>query len=323
MKANNNCPLVTIVVSTYNSGKFIIETLDSFVNQTYSNIELIIGDDASTDDTITKVKNWLSVESNKRKFKDVKLIEVEVNTGVSANANRSLHKATGDWIKFIGADDVLLPNCISDNVEFVSQNTDVRVLFSKINIYKNTFEAHNFVFTAPDEISHESIVSPHRTAQSQYQMLLRNDSIHFTPSVFLHRETLLMAGKFDERFRLLEDYPLWLNFTKKGHKLFFMDKITVNYRTHAQAINNTGEQHIVNPNYFKQEEFRRIYTYPNLPLDERLYQRHVWYVSQLFRSKSFNKIGWVNRVLYDVLTIYTNPFRYYLKVKKIIKSNQH
>ncbi len=321
MIENSNCPLVTIVVSTYNSSKFIIETLDSFVTQTYDNIELIIGDDASIDDTITKVKNWLSVDSNKSKFKDVKIIEVEVNTGVSANANRSLKRATGDWIKFIGADDVLLPNCISDNVKFVSKNTKAKVLFSKVNIYINTFESSNFKVTAPGEITLDSIVSPHHTAQSQYQMLLRNDSIHFTPSVFLHRETLLSVGGFDERFRLLEDYPLWLNLTKNGHRLFFMDKITVNYRTHSQAINNTGERHVVNPNYFKQEDFRKIYTYPYLPSLERTNQRYVWCVSQMFRFTRFNKVCGFNNFVYDVLTFYANPFRYFLRVKKMVKSN--
>lgn len=320
MKVNNNYPLVSIVVSTYNSSKFIIETLDSFVTQTYPNIELIVGDDASYDDTIMKVRKWLSIESNKNKFKNIKIIEVEVNTGVSANANRSLHKATGEWIKFIGADDTLLPNCISDNVAFINKNKDIRVLFSKVNKYTETFDLDNFILTAPGVIDQNSIIAPHQTADNQHQMLLRNDSIHFTPSVFLHRETLLSVGGFDERFRLLEDYPLWLNLTKKGHKLYFMAKITVNYRTHAQAINNTGKQHVVNPNYFKQEKFRKIYTYPYLPKAERLNQRHVWYMSQIFRSQWLNKVNGFTSLLHGILTFYINPFRYYLKIKKMTKS---
>ena len=321
MKERDNYPLVTIIVSTYNSSRFILETLDSFVAQTYPNIELIIGDDASSDDTLIKVRNWLSSNNNKNKFWDVKIIEVEVNTGVSANANRSLHKATGDWIKFIGADDVLLPNCIRDNMEFVKNNKNVRVLFSKVNKYNETFDPEKFIITAPGIINQNSIVGPNQTAEKQHQMLLRNDSIHFTPSVFLHRETLLSVNGFDERFRLLEDYPLWLNLTKKGHKLYFMDKVTVNYRTHAHAINNTGKQHIVNPNYFKQERFRQIYTYPYLPTAERLNQRYVWYMSQLFRLQWFNKVNGFNNLVYSIFTFYTNPFRYYLKIKKIIKSN--
>lgn len=311
--------LVSVIVATYNSSKFIEETLESISAQSWQKIELIITDDCSSDKTVSICKEWM--KENSQRFLDAIIIESDINTGVSGNVNRGLQVAKGSWIKFLGADDTLLPNCITDNVEFVNKNKDVRVLFSKVNKYNETFHPENFITTAPGIIGDNSIVSPKQSAEKQYQMLLRNDSIHFTPSVFLHRETLLSVGGFDERFRLLEDYPLWLNLTKSGHKLYFMDKITVNYRTHAQAINNTGKQNLVNPNYFRQEEFRRIYTYPYLPMAERNNQRYVWYVSQIFRSKWINKVNSINSTLHNILTIYTNPFRYYLKIKKTINSN--
>ena len=311
--------LVSVIVATYNSSKFIEETLESISAQSWQKIELIITDDCSSDKTVSICKEWM--KENSQRFLDAIIIESDTNTGVSGNVNRGLQVAKGSWIKFLGADDTLLPNCITDNVEFVNKNKDVRVLFSKVNKYNETFHPENFITTAPGIMGENSIVSPKQSAEKQYQMLLRNDSIHFTPSVFLHRETLLSVGGFDERFRLLEDYPLWLNLTKSGHKLYFMDKITVNYRTHAQAINNTGKQNVVNPNYFRQEEFRRIYTYPYLPMAERNNQRYVWYVSQIFRSKWINKVNSINSTLHNILTIYTNPFRYYLKIKKTINSN--
>lgn len=311
--------LVSVIVATYNSSKFIEETLESISAQSWQKIELIITDDCSSDKTVSICKEWM--KENSQRFLDAIIIESDTNTGVSGNVNRGLQVAKGSWIKFLGADDTLLPNCITDNVEFVNKNKDVRVLFSKVNKYNETFHPENFITTAPGIIGENSIVSPNQSAEKQYQMLLRNDSIHFTPSVFLHRETLLSVGGFDERFRLLEDYPLWLNLTKSGHKLYFMDKITVNYRTHAQAINNTGKQNVVNPNYFRQEEFRRIYTYPYLPMAERNNQRYVWYVSQIFRSKWINKVNIINSTLHNILTIYTNPFRYYLKIKETINSN--
>lgn len=311
--------LVSVIVATYNSSKFIEETLESISAQSWQKIELIITDDCSSDKTVSICKEWM--KENSQRFLDAIIIESDTNTGVSGNVNRGLQVAKGSWIKFLGADDTLLPNCITDNVEFVNKNKDVRVLFSKVNKYNETFHSENFIMTAPGIIGDNSIVSPKQSAEKQYQMLLRNDSIHFTPSVFLHRETLLSVGGFDERFRLLEDYPLWLNLTKSGHKLYFMDKTTVNYRTHAQAINNTGKQNVVNPNYFRQEEFRRIYTYPYLPMAERNNQRYVWYVSQIFRSKWINKVNSINSTLHNILTIYTNPFRYYLKIKKTINSN--
>jgi hypothetical protein len=132
---------------------------------------------------------------------------------------------------------------------------------------------------------------------------------------------LISVGGFDERFKMLEDYPLWLNLTKKGHKLHFMDKVTVNYRQHSKAINNTGRIFLINPNYFKQEEFRKAYTYPYLPMDIRLKQRYVWYASQIFRFDWLNKKLRYNKLLYYLLTIYLNPFKYFIALRKRINSD--
>lgn len=108
--------LVSVIISTYNSAAFIIETLESILHQSWKEIELIITDDASTDDTVTICRHWLEVNSGR--FTGVQVITSEVNTGVSANANRGLRAAKGEWVKFIGSDDTLLPGCIEDNMHF-------------------------------------------------------------------------------------------------------------------------------------------------------------------------------------------------------------
>jgi alpha-1,3-rhamnosyltransferase len=314
--------LVTVTVGTYNSSDFIIETLESISAQSYRDIELIIGDDASTDDTLEKVKGWVAKSENQKRFSNIRVLEVSLNTGPTANANRKLHIASGEWIKFLGADDTLMPDCISDNMKYVNDNPEARVIFSKLNLYRNTFEEKNFIKTTPEgEIKQDSIIWPLREVESQYKMLLTCDRIHFTPSVFLHRETLLSLGGFDERFKMMEDYPLWLNLTMNGYKLYFMNRVTVNYRQHSKAINNTGKSHLIKPNYFRTEEFRKLYTYPKLPFDIRLLQKHNWYVSQLFRFKWFNMNTPQNRFFLRLLTIHLNPFNYLVWVrKKMVKS---
>lgn len=309
-------PLVTVGISTYNSSNFILETLESIYAQTYQNIELIISDDASSDDTVQKVKDWLATDNRHDRFADVKILEVEENTGVSANANRKLKVTSGEWIKSIGHDDALLPDCVSDNMQYVHDNPDARVVFSKLKIYKNTLEEKNLLYTTPENITKDSIIWSDRSAQSQYRKLLVGDKIHFSPSLFIHRQTLTSMGGYDERFSLLEDYPLWLNLTKNGYKLYFMDKVTVKYRRHAKAINNTGVNYLINPNYFKYEEFRRIYTYPYLPLGIRLDQRYTWYVSQIFKPKWLNKNKKPFKICYTILIAFLNPFRYYIFFKK-------
>lgn len=308
--------LVSVIIATYNSSPFVIETLKSISEQSWKNIELVITDDHSVDNTVSVCTEWLN--ENRQRFVSSIIIRSKKNTGVPANANRGLKASKGVWIKYLGADDTLSPDCIENNMYWIASHPQVRALFSRINIFKDVFEPQNLIETTPGiPYSQKGILASDRRAESQYKMLLLSDRIHFTPSSFLHRETLLMVGGFDERFRLLEDHPLWLNLTRSGYKLYFMDKITVNYRQHSKAINNTGMGYLVNPNYFRSEDFRRIYTYPNLPAEIRLCQQFKWHASQIFRYERFNKNSGLNRFFLMLLTIYLNPFKYYIYFKKL------
>jgi len=310
--------LVSVIISTYNSSEFIVETLESVLKQTWSEIELIITDDCSLDDTVQKCDNWIN--ENRQRFTRSLIITSDVNTGVSANANRGLKCAKGDWIKFLGADDTLMEHCIEDNMLWVKSHQEIRVLFSKVNIYSRLFTPETYIYTTQDDTSDpNSIMATGISAESQYKMLLISDRLHYTPSVFLHRETLLSVGGFDERFRLLEDYPLWLNLTRNGNKLNFMNKVTVNYRRHNKAINNVSKSFLINPNYFKLEEFRKVYTYPFLPVDIRFSQRYTWYMSQIFRFRLLNKQVLLSSTLLNVLTVYLNPGRYLIWFNKTLR----
>lgn len=307
--------IVSVIIASYNSSKFIIETLNSVYSQTWKDIELIITDDCSSDDTVEICQKW--IEENNLRFCRVLLLESQINTGVSANSNRGLRAATGEWVKFLAADDTLLNDCLENNLDWVNKHPEIRVLLSRIAVYKNTFDKENFIHIIPGQPgSNQSIVAEGRSAESQYKMLLTCDRIHFSPSFLIKRETMLTVGGFDERFRLLEDYPLWLNLTKKGFRLYFMDKLTVNYRMHSKALNNRGESLIVNPNYFQHESFRRIYTYPFLPKDLLMNARYIWMISQPFRIKALNKKNTLNRFINSLLTVYINPFIYFLWIKK-------
>ncbi|MFZ4455578.1 MAG: glycosyltransferase [Bacteroidales bacterium] len=307
-------PLVSVIISTYNSSRFIIETLESIRTQTWSNVELIVTDDCSTDQTVALVDNWFN--AHREAFSQVELITSPMNTGVSANANRGLVVARGEWIKFLGADDTLLPDCITQNMNVVRLNPDIRVLFSRVHLYLNQFEQSCWLKTIPGTISSDGIFAEKRTALSQYKMLLVSDRINFSPSIFINTQTLRSVGGFDEKYRLLEDYPLWLNLTRNGHKLYYFPEITVNYRQHEGAINNMVRNYLIKPNYFRTELFRKEYIYPYLPWDMQLDQRFVWWVSQLFKGEQMNRNRSINIFVYIFLTTYLNPFKYYIFIKK-------
>src|SRR5688572_26730058 len=107
-------PLVSVIVITYNSALYVLETLDSIKRQTYQQIELIISDDCSNDATVELCRKWLSV--NGSRFVRTSLIEVESNTGIAQNCNRGVEASKGEWIKIIAGDDALEVYTITDYI---------------------------------------------------------------------------------------------------------------------------------------------------------------------------------------------------------------
>lgn len=131
--------LVSVAVITYNSSKYVLEALDSVRNQTYSNIELIISDDCSTDNTIELCNRW--IDENRSKLSRIELMRAVRNSGVSANCNRAINACKGKWIKLLAADDILMSDCISDCVEYVHKHPDCKILFGR----------HIYLFDMPNE----------------------------------------------------------------------------------------------------------------------------------------------------------------------------
>lgn len=223
--------LVSIIVVTYNSAKYVLETLESAKAQTYKNIELIISDDCSTDDTVEICRSWIT--ENKSRFTNTKLITFEENTGIPANFNRGLFAAQGEWVKFIAGDDLLLPDCVLQNIKFASNGPYLDILVSQ----KYIFECQNdkriiksISPTSPGELKLFEL-----PACKQFEFLLTS-SFNFASSVFFNKSIFEKIGCFDEKYKYIEDLPFWLKLTKAGIKLSFLAEPTVLYRLSDQSV---------------------------------------------------------------------------------------
>jgi glycosyltransferase involved in cell wall biosynthesis len=134
--SNNEQPLVSIVVPNYNSGSFIEECFDTLVHQTYQNIEIIVVDDGSTDDSISIIKQYSEVDHR------ITIIK-QLHKGVNVARNTGLNAASGEWIYFVGSDEMLeacaieslVARAIESNAEIVSltyQTSDLGYALEKI-----------------------------------------------------------------------------------------------------------------------------------------------------------------------------------------------
>lgn len=118
--------LVSIIMPSWNTGKFIAESIRSVLNQTYINFELIIVDDCSTDNTDKIVNEFL-------KDKRIKYFKNEKNSGAAITRNKAIREAKGEWIAFLDSDDIWLPQKLEKQIKFMNDNS---YIFSYHNFEK-------------------------------------------------------------------------------------------------------------------------------------------------------------------------------------------
>lgn len=233
--SNTVTPLVSILVGTYNSSDFVLETLESAKSQTYQNIELIVTDDFSTDGTVEVCKNWIA--QNKDHFVKAEVVEAKKNTGICANCNRGVDAAQGEWVKLIAGDDILLDTCISDFVDYTRQNKACRVVFGRTYLWYT-----DKVIAKPLE---KIAVAP---PEAQKDMIYRGrpGPDLAAPSTFFHKETLVDLGGFNTDYVHLEDLPLWAKFADNGVYLHFLEKFVTKYRIHTDNISGNRSKTYIN-----------------------------------------------------------------------------
>jgi len=251
---NDKDTLISIIVITYNSAQFVLETLESIKYQDYNNIELIITDDCSKDNTVELCKNWAS--ENKERFTCLQILTVEKNTGIPSNCNRGLKAANGLWIKYIAGDDALKTNCITTNYNYVIENKTIEILQTKSDVYNDVLINEQFIGTLPAVKSHHFFDA---SFKEQYRMLFRRNYVA-APSMFLNRKVVLNVGGFDEDFKSFEDITMWLNLTKVGHKIYFLNVATVNYRIHIDSVSKQSKPNMAASFAEELLRFRRKYS---------------------------------------------------------------
>lgn len=231
--------LVTIIVVTYNSAKYVVETLESTLHQTYKNIELIVTDDDSADNTVVIAREWLA--NNHSRFQNSKIVTVEKNTGIPANCNRGLANSKGEWIKFIAGDDILLPHVITSYIEFVKKN-DFQIVVSKMEV----FDENGIIKSQTDNYNAMAKWFTAKSQVAQKKSYLRVPIMLNIPSIFYNRKVAENIGYYDEEIRLLEDQPFLIKCFLKGYRIGFNDVITVKYRKHNSGVMQASSRAFTN-----------------------------------------------------------------------------
>jgi len=225
---NDKQPLVSIIVPMYNAEKYIAETIESVINQTYKNWELLIVDDCSTDSSRDIVRKYINKDNR------IKLIESETNFGGPARPrNIGIEHAKGDYIAFLDADDVWFPEKTEKQLYFM-QKYDLNFSSTsiiKINNNSKLIKTKNSFSDKVDKLT--------KHKKNIIKNLIRWNFIIIS-SVIIKKKSLI---KFDEDVKLIgvEDYDLWLRLLSKNNiKYMFYNKELVCYRILNNSLSHTN-----------------------------------------------------------------------------------
>ncbi|WP_185286151.1 glycosyltransferase family 2 protein [Chryseobacterium indologenes] len=224
-----NYPLVSIIVVSYNHSGYIKENLDSVKNQTYPNIQLIVADDASPDNSAEVFEQWLK-DNNYPAEKNFH----SQNTGFTQTLNECIELAKGEYIKIIAADDVLHPEyteeCVS-RLEALGESYGM--------VFTNTHTIDDSSHILQDYADYDALgnVDP----QVFKKELIKGNRIAAL-SVLLRTAALKATGKYDTKF-IVEDYFRWLKINEKYLIAYVPKKLTY-YRLHAENISKVKADRI-------------------------------------------------------------------------------
>ncbi|MDX6517004.1 MAG: hypothetical protein QOH73_2670 [Gaiellaceae bacterium] len=227
-------PLVSICVPVYNGAAWIAEALESALAQTYPELEIVVSDNASTDETAAIVRSYTDPR--------IRLHTAAQNVGIAGNHNRSVLLARGEFIKFLHADDRLLPSCVEEMVALALEDPEIGLVFAPRDILlpdPNDGEAQAWVKQYGR--LHERFTNLQRVnegADLLRQMLARGfdgNWIGEPSSVLVSRRAIADVGVFNIHVTQTGDLELWLRILAQFH-VGFVDKVLSVYRHHNASL---------------------------------------------------------------------------------------
>jgi len=302
----NKQPLVSVNVLMYNSSKYILETLESIKAQTYQNIELIMSDDKSTDDTVKICEKWIA--KNRDRFVSYQILVPNHNTGQSGNYNRAFRAATGEWIKEIDGDDLLTPNCLTDLMDYVYENPEAKYVFGKIEMFGGN--------KLTKELSKDLFIYEFFkwSKENQLEQLIYKRNCIPSPSSFYNRAFILDLGfENDEQIPFIEDYPKWIRLLQMGVHFHFCDKTLAKYRLGSGISTSTN----CSSNYFKSIwKFQMLYLYPEWEKMDKKYaaDRIVDQASSIFQEYNYLR----NTMRFKIANLLCKPIDFFAELRKAL-----
>lgn len=210
-----NLPTVTVAIISYNHEKYIVKTIESILAQTYKNIEIIIVDNGSTDNSINLIE---------RLFSDKVRLIINKDNGICKAMNIALHNSSGKYFILMASDDIMTHYRIEKQVEFLECNQDIAGCFGNMLAIDENDQIHKKLFI-------QQVYNKEWTFEEIFTKRINL----YSPTWALRVSMLKELGGFNQKHKI-EDISFYFNALSKGYKFYTMNYLFTFYRQHA---NNT------------------------------------------------------------------------------------
>ena len=235
-------PRVSVVIPTYNRAHLLRRAVDSVLNQTFNNIEIIVVDDGSTDNT----KDFI----NKRYGGLITYIYQE-NKGAPAARNRGFEHSSGDFITFLDSDDYFLPENIEKKVNILEDHHDVGWIFS--DFFQATDDKRDFKkCTLPRRLSNKL-----KSTTEVFDHLLIHGGFARTIAVMVRRECLIKVGAFDPELKAHQDCEFSLRLAKHFKAKYIPEPLVVSVIHQGDTISSSRNRYLATSIYI--DKIRNLY----------------------------------------------------------------
>ena len=245
---------VSVIIPVYNAEKYISEAIESVLNQSYEDFEVIVIDDGSKDNTLSIIKKY----NRKIRWKS------QENKGQASAINEGIKMAKGEYVAYLDADDVCMPDRLEIQVKYLDARRNVGLVYSSFYQINSSGEIQRFIRAHP----YDDFV------------LLQEDYI--ARSTVMHRKKCLdEVGLFDESITGDDDWDMWIRISEK-FGIGYVKKPLVKYRVHGENISLMR---------LKRLAYRR---YTTIRILEKAYERRknsFWLKPKVLRAKVERKIG--------------------------------
>jgi glycosyltransferase involved in cell wall biosynthesis len=228
-------PKVSVIVPIYNQAPFIRETVDSVLDQDYPSVELVLSDDGSTDGTSDILREYAEREPER-----VRVVASERNTGIAGAFNRALDAHTGEYIAWLGGDDLMLPGKLSRQTEILESRPDAIGCCHDAEVFDSDSGRAYGRFT--------EVYNGRPGVRDGGVELLFDTSYLMLPSTMMVRSSAVGDLRFDHRIRVSNDWLFDIELFQRG-RIVGLDDVLARYRRHqsnaTSQVSDTLEDALV------------------------------------------------------------------------------